>query len=192
MDFKPHYELQGRHAFLSASKYSWIRYDDEKLLETYANHAEAMRGTILHEFAATCIKLGQKLQDTQQTLNMYVNDAIAMKMSPEVVLYAGDNAFGTADAIRFARNPRTKKMKLDIHDLKTGSTKANMNQLEIYAAYFCIEYKIKPEQIEIELRIYQNDYIQVQHGDPIQIRAIMEKTMHFNQLINIAHEEGLL
>lgn len=71
-------------------------------------------------------------------------------MSPEVVLYYSPRFFGTADAISFTKN------MLRIHDLKTGRTKAKMEQLLIYAAYFCLEYGIRPGDISIELRIYQN------------------------------------
>ena len=32
-----------------------------------------------------------------------------------------------------------------------------MEQLEIYAALFCLEYGIRPGEIGMELRLYQND-----------------------------------
>ena len=98
---------------------------------------------------AQCIMLNQKLPKSKQTLNMYVNDAIGFKMTPEQILYYSDNCFGTADAILFRNN------FLRIHDLKTGKIPAHMEQLEIYAALFCLEYKVKPADIEMELRIYQ-------------------------------------
>ena len=82
---------------------------------------------------------------------MYVNDAIGYRMTPEQPLYYSDNCFGTADAIQFKNNV------LRIHDYKSGIIPAKMEQLKIYAALFCLEYKVKPGAIRIELRIYQND-----------------------------------
>ena len=47
MNFNDHSELEGLHAFLSASKYHWINYDEEKLYSAYANYRAAEQGTIL-------------------------------------------------------------------------------------------------------------------------------------------------
>ena len=101
MKFNPHSNLVGQHAFLSASKYHWINYDEDKLANAYTRFLATQRGTELHDFACTCIKLGQKLPRSNKTLNMYVNDAIGFKMTPEQPLYYSDNCFGTADAIAF-------------------------------------------------------------------------------------------
>ena len=130
MNFNTHSDLEGMHAFLGASKYSWINYDEEKLAESYRNVLAKKKGTELHDFACRAIQLGIKLPKNNNTLNMYVNDAIGYKMVPEQVLYYSPNCFGTADTISF------KKKLLRIHDLKTGVTKASMKQLEIYAALF--------------------------------------------------------
>ncbi len=179
MNFNKHWDQVGKHAFLGASQYSWINYDKEKLVETYRNRQATEKGTVLHEFAAQCITLGQKLPRTQAhlTLNEYVNDAIGFGLTPEVVLYHSDNVFGTADAIGFKNN------KLRIHDLKTGITPAHMEQLYIYAALFCLEYNKNPEDIEIVLRIYQfNDFTE-ERPKPEIIRAIMAKIVIFDKLI---------
>ena len=190
MKFASHPELEGRHAFLSASKYHWIRYDDEKIIENWSTAMAAQRGTELHEFAANAIRLGIKLPRTQQTLNMFVNDAIGFRMNYEQVLVATPNAFGTADAISFRKERGRERFLLRIHDLKTGINKTNVNQLEIYAAYFCLEYEMKPHEIDIELRIYQNDFIQVYEPDPSDILHIKNKTMHFSRLIDQARMEA--
>lgn len=172
-----HYSLEGKHAFLGASKFHWINYDEEKLAERFLTQQAAAKGTILHDFAAQCIKLGQKLPKSQKTLNMYVNDAIGFKMEPEQVLYYSDNCFGTADAIIFRNN------LLRIHDLKTGVTKAHMEQLEIYAALFCLEYNKRPGDIDMELRIYQNNEILIHQPEADDILPIMDKIMSFDKLI---------
>ena len=93
MNFNQHSDLEGCHAFLSASKWHWINYDEEKLYSSYINHLASEQGTILHEFAKSCIFLGQRLEDNKKTLNMYVNDAIGFKMIPEQVLYYSPNCF---------------------------------------------------------------------------------------------------
>ena len=138
----------------------------------------AMRGTQLHELAASLISLGIKLEDTGQTLNSYVNDAIGFKMEPEKVLYYSNNAFGTADAISFKNN------KLRIHDLKTGVSEVSMVQLEIYMAYFCLEYDVKPNEIEAELRIYQSGNVMIEVPDPNDIFHLMDKIVTFDKCIN--------
>ena len=58
-----------------------------------------------------------------------------------------------------------------------------MDQLEIYAALFCLEYRIKPTDIEIELRIYQNDEVLVHNPSPEDIVQIMDKIVHLNNII---------
>ena len=168
---------EGSHAFLGASKYSWLNYSEEKLKETYKNLLAKERGTRLHEFARECIELNQKLPKSNKTLNMYVDDAIGFKMQPEQILYYSDNCFGTADAISF------KKDFLRIHDLKTGFTPASLHQLEIYASLFCLEYDIKPNDIEIELRIYQSDDILVGNPTKEDILPIMNKIIIFDRII---------
>ena len=55
MNFHKHSAIEGQHAFLGASKYSWINYDEEKLITSYTNFMAAQKGTELHEFAAQCI-----------------------------------------------------------------------------------------------------------------------------------------
>jgi len=110
MNFNKHFRLEGQHAFLSASKYHWINYDEEKLISTFTKFQATQKGTALHELAMNLINLGVKLPKTNKTLNMYVNDAIGFKMHTEQILYYSDNCFGTADAISF------KKNLLRIHD----------------------------------------------------------------------------
>ena len=83
MIFNKHSALEGQHAFLGASKYHWINYDESKVAESYSKFLATQKGTELHDFAAKCISLGQKLPKSQKTLNMYVNDAIGFKMVPE-------------------------------------------------------------------------------------------------------------
>jgi len=186
MNFNKHYNLEGQHAFLGASKYHWINYDNDKIAESFNNFMATQMGTRYHEFAAECIRLGVKLPGrTRKTLNNYVNDAIAYKMTPEQILYFSDNCFGTADAICFRDD------FLRIHDLKTGKIPAHIEQLEIYAALFCLEYHMKPADIRMELRIYQNDDILVHEPEVDEIVPIMDKIITFDKIINKIREEEL-
>lgn len=185
MNFNKHSKLEGQHAYLGASKYHWINYSEDKLTATYLKFLATLKGTQYHEFAAQCIRLGQKLPKSQKTLNMYVNDAIGYKMIPEQILVYSENCFGTADAIVFRNN------LLRIHDLKTGEVTAHMEQLEIYAALFCLEYNIKPADIEIELRIYQSNEILIHKPTAENIIFIMNKMITFDKIISkINAEEG--
>lgn len=178
MIWNKHSNLEGQHAFLGASKYHWINYDEEKIAESYSKFLAVQKGTELHEFAATCIRLDQRLPRSNKTLNMYVNDAIGYGMRPEQVLYFSDNCFGTADSIVL-----DKKGLLRIHDLKTGLIPAHMEQLEVYAALFCLEYKYKPADIEMELRIYQNDDVLVMNPTVEDIAPIMDRIITFDRII---------
>ena len=178
MDFNKHFHLEGRHAFLSASKHHWVRYSEEKLADTFMNMKALQRGSELHQLAHDLIRLGVKLPANRKTLNAFVNDAIGYRMESEQILYYSDNSFGTADAISFRRN------KLRIHDLKTGVSSASVEQLEVYAALFCLEYGIKPFDIVIEMRIYQNDDQAIFEGDPDVITHIMDRIVTFDKIID--------
>lgn len=186
MDFNPHFELKDRHAYMSASKYHWVGYDDEKFDDTFRKALAKQRGTQLHNLARDLIELGVKLPRTQQTMNMYVNDALGYRMKPEQTLFYSYNCFGTADAISFRRG------MLRIHDLKTGEIPANMKQLEIYTALFCHEYHMKPSEIEIELRIYQNDEVIPHVPEVDEILHIMERIVTFDKRVDELKAESLV
>jgi hypothetical protein len=170
---------------MGASKWHWINYDEDKLRSVYASAQGSTMGTRLHAFAAEAIALGIKQKATKNTLNMYINDAIGFKMTPEVVLYFSENCFGTADAIGFRDN------KLRIHDLKTGTIKAHEEQLYIYEALFCLEYNYEPKDIDIELRIYQSDDVDALSPEPEKIKEIMDIIIHDDQIIDKLKQEEI-
>jgi len=176
--------MPGDHAFLGASKYHWLNYDENKIIESYKNYMAAQKGTVLHAFAAQCITLGQKLPNSKKTLNLYVNDAIGYKMVPEQILYYSENCFGTADAIAFRNGT------LRIHDLKSGVTPAHMEQLMIYAALFCLEYRVKPLDVNIELRLYQGDDILCHNPGTEEVSPIMNKIIMFDKVIGRIKERA--
>lgn len=178
MIWNEHYRdvRDGAHAPFGASKYSWINYDEEKALSYYKALLATQKGTELHALAKSCIQNRVQLKG-RNTLAKYVNDAIGFKMRPEQILFYSPNFFGTTDAICFKNN------LLRIHDLKTGVNPAKMEQLLIYDALFCLEYRVKPDKIEHELRIYQNDDVMIGTPTGEDITPIMEKIVRFDQII---------
>jgi hypothetical protein len=177
MNFVNHSKLSGLHAPFSPSQPVWLRYSDEKAITVRQNKKAAELGTRLHAWAKETIDMGIKQPRSKKTLYAYVNDAIGFRMSTEVVLYYSDRFFGTADAICFRNN------KLRIHDLKTGVGPVHMEQLEVYAALFCLEYKIRPGDIEFELCIYQNDDVVVFNPTAEDILPIMDKIVHLDKIL---------
>lgn len=183
MNFVRHLNLEGLHAPFSPSQPSWLRYDEDKAIEVYLNKRASEMGTRLHKWAKDTIDLGLKQPRTKKTIYAYVNDAIGYRMETEVVLFYSERFFGTADAISFRNN------LLRIHDLKTGKHPANMEQLEVYAALFCLEYKVKPIDIKMELRIYQNDEVMVHIPESEDIVKIMQKIVSLDKLLEKIDEE---
>ena len=187
MIFVKHSKLEGLHAPFSASQSSWLRYDDDKAMEVYLNKKASVMGTRLHAWAKDTIDLRIKQPRSKKTLYAYVNDAIGFKMDTEVVLFYSERFFGTADAISFRDN------FLRIHDLKTGKSgkiEDHIEQLEIYAALFCLEYRIKPGDIQMELRVYKNDKVLVHNPTAEDILPIMDKIIHLDKLLEQIEEEG--
>lgn len=184
LTFVPHKhdDWKGKHSFLSPSSH---RLDSDLNEEDFIKGMRALYasaiGTALHEKAE--FRINNKLRirnkthaadlileklveakipraiiepgEFSETFMAYVNDAIGYDMFAEVPVGISDQAFGTIDAMSF--NYKTKLLR--IHDLKTGRIPAKIEQLIEYAAYFCIEYKLKPGEISTELRIYQSGEI---------------------------------
>ena len=201
---------EGAHAFLSASKYQWINDSPEELLARYYRSFLPIIGTVAHDFAKDHIKYGMKLtkfMKNELVLHMlkhgipdnairaldleafysnvqcYVNDAVEFDMVPEQPLYYSEKAFGTADAIAYDE----ERKLLRIHDLKTGAVPASLNQLEIYAAYFFLEYKDAvgvPGKSKVELRIYQNNGILIGEPTAADIVPLMDRIVYNDKLIS--------
>lgn len=166
------------HALFGASKYHWINYDENKMLEVYNSNKAKKVGTELHEMAALLIKNKTMLPDVKKTLNQYVNDSILYDLRPEQQLYYSDYFFGTADAIGIIDGV------LRIHDLKTGKTPTSMNQLIIYASFFFLEYGLLPTDFkDIELRIYQNNEIKIENPTTEDIVPVMDKIVTVDNII---------
>ena len=171
MNFNKHSELDEKHAILSPSKPYWLNYSQDQMVNYLRSQRAAQEGTELHEIAASLIRKGLKLRGSTQTLTAYVNDAIGYGMTPEVALKYSDTCFGHADAVDFNHGV------LRIHDLKTGSGPVHMEQLEIYAALFLLEYEralgVNPLNTKVNLRIYQNDDIQEYSPDKDRMESLI-------------------
>lgn len=207
MIFEPHLNLRGKHATLSPSQPSWLGYSDDNLFQKYVSSYAQSMGTALHDLAETLIsnnlklKKGDKLTVLSHLLSSgiprnvidmdriysnfmtYVNDAIGFKLTPEQILYYSDYCFGTADAISFRNN------FLRIHDYKSGTHPAKMEQLLVYAALFCLEYKVKPGEIETELRIYQNDEVVFHNPTAEEILPVMDIIISHSKALERMNEE---
>lgn len=176
MIWNEHSELVGVHAPFGASQHSWVRYDDDKFIEVYKNKKAAPMGTRLHAFAAEAIALRRKQADLD-SVGLFINDAVDLKMRPEQPLWYSPRFGGTADAISYRRGV------LRIFDLKTGKNEASIEQLEIYAAFFCLEYKIQPKNIKsIILRLYQFDTITEEIADRDKIHELMANIAHKDRI----------
>lgn len=178
-----HREYEGRHSVLSPSGYSWLNYDGEKMVNSWNNSKKREEGTYLHDLASKIIKTGIKVSPhVKKAFYMFINDAINYGMESEVLLFVSDNAFGTADAIHYDEVTRF----LRIHDLKTGNGKPSFSQLDIYAAFFCIQYGIDPMTIHVEERLYQFDGFTVNEPTGEVIREIMDQIMYLDETIEFA------
>lgn len=203
MQWKDYSHLKGSHAFCGASNCSWRNYDVEKLLLAKERSYATTIGTKLHEYAAANIAEKFKILKTDKrsilrfltvenhipqsavdidrlfpNLMNYVNDMISFRMDPEVVLYYSPDFYGTTDAISYENDV------LRIADLKTGVTPASFVQLENYAAFFCLNYKVKPSQLKkLEFRIYQNNEIMCAEPNPEIISPIINQIITFNNVL---------
>lgn len=207
-NFLEHKNLKGLHAPFSASQPYWIGKSIDDNISRYITKWIPTIGTVAHAFAESLITQRIKLSKSDfkmfklylldnQTQNIpryivdnvdtlvifenlipYVNDAIGFRMTTEQILVYSDLFFGTADAISFDGK------QLRIHDLKTGTGSTKMEQLMAYAAWFCLEYKIAPEHIKIELRIYQLKEVKICEPDPGDIHAIMDQTINQDKAIS--------
>lgn len=185
MIFNAHGKLAGTHAFLGASNYHWVNYDEDKLSRAFFSAMAARRGVELHDYAQKAIQLKIMQADDGSTLSKYINDGIGFRMTPEQILYYSDNCYGCADTASF------RNELLRIHDLKTGINEASFSQLEIYAALFCLEYKFRPFNIGIELRIYQNNEVSILNPDPDWIFHVMDKIVSFSKMIDEFRKEAV-
>lgn len=179
-------ELEGKHAFLSASQCSWLNYDPKTLVTRYENSKAKEFGTELHERASELIKLKIYLREGGRypALANFVNDAIDYDMDSEIILFYSKFAFGTADAIKYIEpNSINPRGLLRIHDLKTGVSKPKRDQLLVYCAYFCLEYMVDPMNTDFICRLYQGNNVDEWMPESEDINDIMDTIMEFSGVL---------
>ena len=207
MYWNDHHEYEGLHAFLGASQHYWLGWTDQILYQRYKNSFAADAGTVIHDLASRCIKRRIKLTkddinlikmelmnnsipfnviDIDKILNNTINFidyCIDNNMSSEIILFYSKYAFGTTDAISF--DGKTLK----IADLKTGVIPAKVEQLLIYAALFCLEYNVDPNNIKTELRIFQSGEVLAWEYSGNDIQYYMDRIVETeNKLQNFIKE----
>lgn len=207
MNLVDYSKLEGTHALFSASKGAWIHdVDENQILKRYINSFATTIGTSVHKFAKNCIdneiKLSKNdkkvllyhlLTDPDATIpkgvidldflfsnvRNYVNDAIMLHMRSEELVVYSDLSYGTVDAISCVNN------FLRIHDLKTGRTPAHIDQLLIYAAYYCLDQNIQPKSLTgMELRIYQGSEVIYYEPTVEEIENIIARCLMCNDVVN--------
>lgn len=210
MNFNEHSNLRGKHALFSPSSYYWLQDTEEDAIKRFCSSYASQIGTIIHELAYDYIRFGVKmtkfdkkqiplallkngipplvvdrynLDDVFENLMIYVNDAVGFRMTPEVTLVYSEYVFGTTDAICY--DERNKLLR--IHDLKNGVTKAKIDQLMIYDALFFLEYgpilRIRPEDVQQELRIYQGGEIFYHNPIPDDTIMVMEQIKNIDNIM---------
>ena len=154
------------------NKKTLIQSIENYIYDTYYNDKTeelSQDGIIYIDYVAPCV------DRAYETIKNYINDSIGFKMTPEQPLKYSDRFFGHADAISF------RDQFLRIHDLKTGVSPVKMEQLIIYAALFCLNYNVKPGEMQSELRIYQNNEIVAFTPEADDILPVMDHIVTFDK-----------
>ena len=179
------------HSFACGNIKAYESYDEENLDDIRKGFRNYVRGRYPLDQDKTA-SLAFAILDNMRyvpeeswlSVAQFINDGCHYKMNPEQALWYSDNAFGTTDAISFYRN------KLRIHDLKTGDTPAKMLQLHLYAALFCLEYHKQPDQIKMELAIYQFGEIAKDTPDPKDIHDLMDLIVEDDRVLDTMRLDG--
>lgn len=203
------------HALFSPSQPAWLNYNDDQIIAAYCNSHRAELGTEIHEWSSVQIKLRNKVSNIKEiekgvkthiyekytknedyrevllkhmdylpheiypSVKLFINDSIGHRMSSEERVTYSELFWGTSDAIKCEDNI------LQVFDLKTGSRPAKETQLNAYAALYCLQEHIKPDQLGgIETRIYQNGEVYIDTPPSNLIYDIMHKIVHADSLIN--------
>ena len=202
------------HALFSPSQPSWLNYDDEQLISAYCNRHRPELGTEIHEWSSVQIILHNKISSIKEieksvktyiwlkyrndkdyrgmllenmdylpreiypTVKLFVNDCLGYHMQSEQRVEYSELFWGTSDAIKFENNI------LQVFDLKTGSKPAKETQLLVYAALYCLQEHMKPDQLDgIETRIYQNGEVFIGNPPSEIIYDVMHKIVHADSLL---------
>ena len=181
MIWNNHKELEGKHAFMGASNYHWTNYDDITFEARYYNQFSQVIGTAIHELAHDCIVSRTKLNKHDiHLIELKLYKAFVPKDAYDANLILENLIPFVNDAIGYYERDKI----LRIHDYKNGVTQADIRQLYIYAALFCLEYHVNPLTLnKIECRIYQNLEVLIDNPTGEVIQFYMDKIQNRTELI---------
>lgn len=211
MNYTRHSELEGKHAFLGASKSGWLRKSPDELFRAYARTYITTIGTAIHDIARKHIKhsfpvtlddknsvLLSLVEDYKIPLQIidaavdfasvfdnfmiYVNDCIDYDMVPEQILYYSYNCFATTDAINRLDDIMENSI-VRVSDLKTGTTPVHKEQIFVYMSLVCLEYNLRPGELEFVGKIFQNGEIQEYNPTGVEIAEIMDTIVMADNII---------
>lgn len=185
--YNDHRRLEGKHAYLGCSQYTWENRSEEQLVKMYYSKFAADIGTALHAFAHDCIIRKIKINENDYHMLDYYLQVIYPAQTGILIPKGAYNSkdliitvsLFVNDMIGFRMDSEVvlcydeefafgttdgircddKEKVIRIGDLKSGVNPAKMTQLLLYDAYFCLEYKKNPKEYKHELRIYQSGEI---------------------------------
>lgn len=214
--YNDHRKLEGKHAYIGCSQYSWENRTDEQLVKMYYSKFASDIGTAIHQFASECIKRKIKLRDTDEHMIEYFIQVIWVQLTgvripiqaydskkliktvslfvndaidyhmDSEVILAYDEKYAFGTSDAFQCDEYNKTIR--VHDLKTGIHPVKMTQLILYAAEYCLEYDKNPKDYKFETRIYQGDDIIEYFPDSKEVEEHMRKIVHAVNVLNNAVE----
>ncbi len=154
MRFVNHRDLEGKHAFLGASKSTWLRYDDDKVIKTYRNARQ-----LLLVLSSMRLLLGIFVWGFLSGDHRLLSGCSSMMRSvwraPEQVLYFSPTLSGTADAISFDLTLNCCVSTISRPDTARPSRAArDLSRFAVLPGY-------NVALIGMHLRIYQNSEVRL-------------------------------
>lgn len=175
-------------AELGTEMHEWASYQII-LLSKVSNPREVNKGVKTHiyekyirdpEYRDLLLKhLSYIPSESFSSVKSFINDSIGFGMESEKKLYFSEYFNGTSDAIKYY--DKTKLLR--VSDLKTGLRPAKIEQVFIYAALYCLQFKLDPLKTNFETRIYQNDEIYIEQPLGEDIADIMQNITHKNKVL---------
>ena len=116
---------------------------------------------------------------------LYANNAPIeyVVKSPSVDIWRHEAPVITPKRQNLVKDVLFKVVGLRIHALRTKHEPSDMKQLLIYDALFCLKHGIKPCDIQIENRIYQNNDVLIANPTFEDIDPIIEKIKEFDRVV---------
>lgn len=214
--YNDHRKLEGKHAYIGCSQYSWQTRSDDQLVKMYYSRFATEIGTAIHQLASDCIKRKIKISKTDIHMVEYylqviwfqqtgvripvaaydsttLTETLSLFVSDAIdyhmdseVILAYDETYAFGTSDAFLCDEYTKT--IIVHDLKTGMHPVKMTQLVLYAAEYCLEYDKNPKDYKFEMRIYQGGDIIEYMPSSSEVEEHMKKIVHAVKVLNNAVE----